>query len=378
MLWSVMDLIRNTYPYFARCAVLSLPAVAAALWMHAAVAQTVDTATQDGEPAGEGQQTPVALTAVETAVLRSLLNGDTEAAVRYLTGGGLQAENVSQRAQQLLLALEAVGTGSDPAQVQDVALAISSAVDQALNAVPVFGAQFGGVLTLSQQAIGFDFGTPDSVAAPGFVKVTGSDPRVTTRDGRTLRRPEGVQLQTDGIANIELFQTGLPNGEWRVTLLTDDLGPDQGSAGPFGDRLRLNDQVVTITGRNPGQWIGGALIGSGAEAPAAGAQRGGVIQVTVVVTDGRLVIDFGGATGTYVTGLILQPIEEPNIVRFSGEAARHQLQRTQSANQVRQAVNRTLGQVLSRVASAAGPIQLSQALQVDEIVNQTTAQLSEN
>lgn len=375
MLTSAMNVFRNgisfTVADWRRGVAVSVPAALMSMWLHTALAQT----TNQQSPADNGQ--PTQTNPVENTVLQSLLAGNTEAAVRYLSAGGGDSEAISSRAQALLRALDAAGTGADPAQVQFVAVAISDAVDQALNTTPVFGAQFGLNLQLSPQSIGFDFGTPDSGAPPGFVKVTTNDSRLITSNGRTLRRPEGTRLQSDGVLNVRQFQTGLPNGEWRVTLMTDDLGPDQGLDGPFGSTLRLNDRVLPISGGDRSQWLPSALIGTGAE-NASGGPSGGIVQTTVTVTDGRLVIDFGAGEGFYLTGIVLQPADEPNIVRFNEEAASFVATRPERSNRVRNVIAQRLGDVLSRVASAAGPNQVANSLQANLLFNQPTAQVSEN
>lgn len=377
MLSFVMTLFRNGLAFCAadwrlRMAV-SVPVALVTVWLQVAVAQT----TNQGAPGDGGTVQPTQSTLVENAVLQRLLAGDLGSAVRYLASGGGGPESVSNRAQALARALDAAGTGADPAQVQAVAVAISQAVDQALNTSPVFGAQFDLNLQLSPRSIGIDFGTPDNAPAAGFTKVTTNDPRLVTAGGRTLRRPEGTQLQTDGVINVRQFQTGLPNGEWRVTLISDDLGPDLGPGGPFGAELRLNDTVVPITGGNRDQWIPVARVGTGA-GNTDGSPIGGIVQTIVTVNNGRLIIDFGAGTGVYLTGLVLQPADEPNIVRFSREAASFETLRTAQSNRVRDVVAQRLGEILSRVATAAGPNQLANTLQANLVFNQPTAQVSEN
>ena len=185
-------------------------------------------------------------------------------------------------------------------------------------------------------------------------------------------------MQQDGVFNVRQFQTGLPNGQWRVIVLTDDLGPDQGAANPFGTQVRLNGQALRVGGGSPDQWLPGGGLGPSDVQGGGTGIAGGMLLTEVAVENGRLVIEFGDGVGTYITGIILQPAEEPSLVRLSGPSQSHfaQLPNLQAA--IRARVAQALGDVLTRVATAAGPNQLAQALQANQVINQATEQASEN
>ena len=70
-----------------------------------------------------------------------------------------------------------------------------------------------------------------------------------------LRRPTDKPVVAHGIVGVKRFATEMPNGIYRVTLITDDLGDWSKTPRPFGNRVRVNDKTVRMLTKDPSDWV---------------------------------------------------------------------------------------------------------------------------
>ncbi|MDP6819543.1 MAG: FecR domain-containing protein [Alphaproteobacteria bacterium] len=200
---------------------------------------------------GSGQTS----TAISAEQAMQLATGDSDADIEllsdYFASNGRDAEGVARMAADMIREL-----GSDPDVLVDAAERIADAATDALNAQYVTRFEEDEDFSLPESAIGFDFATPDSKQISGYERVTTNDERVES-DGEMsgLRRPTDKPVVAHGIVGVKKFTTEIPNGIYRVTLITDDLGDWSKIPRPFGNRVRVNDKTVRVLTKDPSDWI---------------------------------------------------------------------------------------------------------------------------
>lgn len=296
----------------------------------------------------------------------------------YLDGAGLP-NAVAASAVDLIATLPASPAGGDPVALQDAADRISEAATVAADSAPIVRLSVDPALALGQGRYGFDFGPADGAVQPGFRRVDARSNFVRGADMNGLRRPEGDSLLGDGVRGVEQFITRLPNGTYRVLLMTDDIGINEVTTNPYGQSVTVNGQDQRIAGVTPDQWLPSARLGAGADPAAAGADTGGVIVLTAVVTNGRLRLAFNGeAVDTYLTGIIIEPVTEPSVLDDSGPASGLLEERENQILEAEDRVQEQLGELLSQVATAAGPDQLADILNLDQAVQEPAQDVSPN
>jgi hypothetical protein len=207
-------------------------------------------------------------TAISAEQAMELATGSSDADIEllsdYFASNGRDAEGVAKMAADMIRELS-----DQPDVLVDAAERIADAATDALNAQYVTRFEEDEDFNLPEAAIGFDFATPDSKQISGYERITPSDERVES-DGEMsgLRRPTDKPVVAHGIVGIKKFTTDMPNGVYRVTLITDDLGDWSKIPRPFGNRVRVNDKIVRVLTKDPSDWIldtgkkGSALGGS--------------------------------------------------------------------------------------------------------------------
>jgi len=187
--------------------------------------------------------------AMELAIGES--DADLELLSDYFASNGRDAEGVAKMAADMIRELS-----DDPDLLSGAAERIADAATDALNAQYVTRFEDDEEFNLPEAAIGFDFATPDSKQTSGYERVTPNDERVQS-DGEMsgLRRPTDKPVVAHGIVGVKKFTTDMPNGIYRVTLITDDLGDWSKIPRPFGNRVRVNDKTVRVLTKDPSDWI---------------------------------------------------------------------------------------------------------------------------
>ena len=176
---------------------------------------------------------------------------DLELLSDYFASNGRDAKGVAKMAADMIREL-----GNDPEILATAAERIADAATDALNAQYVTRFEDDEDFSLPEGAIGFDFSTPDSKQISGYERVTTNDDRIES-DGELsgLRRPTDKPVVAHGIVGVKKFTTDMPNGIYRVTLITDDLGDWSKFPRPFGNRIRVNDKTVRVLTKDPSDWI---------------------------------------------------------------------------------------------------------------------------
>ena len=162
---------------------------------------------------------------------------------------------MEKAATNLIKSLAKSEIAEDLGALQDAIASISEASRAAIFATPIAKVKVAKNFRLSERAIGFDFGPPDSTVMPNFQHVTSKDERLSGANRRALRRPSNDELMADGVVNVEKFVTNIPNGKYRVVLLTDNLGIGKKFENPLGKNLKVNGTTVGIAQNAPSSWL---------------------------------------------------------------------------------------------------------------------------
>lgn len=283
---------------------------------------------------------------------------------RYLDSGGLPAD-MAGRAATLIRDLQRSEIVVDPGILREAADRISSAASKSFASAQVFKVKMTSGFDLGERRLGFDFGPPDSSVQPGFQKVTARSDWVRGGGMAGLRRPEGAALLRDGLLNVRRIELPIPDGEYRVMILTDDVGVTENNMSPFGKNMKVNGARIRMPEVEPKAWVDQAYLAEpndyfgrdGAERadavrrrPSAQARStGGVTLVHAVVENGKLLITFDKNQGfnTYVTGVIVEPVSEESIFTGSPEVRRIVFADKEDVNKAEEVVSKAVAQLLS-------------------------------
>nr|MBC8242105.1 hypothetical protein [Alphaproteobacteria bacterium] len=302
---------------------------------------------------------------------------------------------MEERARGLIKALTKTKAPNDPAALQGAITAIAQAARQALFAPPIARVRSMDNFQLSPHSHGFDFGPPDSAAMPRFQHITAKDERLAGANRRALRRPSSDELFSDGVVNVEKFTADIPNGKWRVVLLTDDLGIGKSLTNPLGQNIRINGNSVRIAQTDPASWLTtGILSGTGGQTTTGGqggqtvgqkkngdnGGAGGMVIIETEVVNGKLVIDLEKLQGlsTYLTAIIVEPADEKSNFDLREEARDHYRYDSERLAATNARIDEQIGAVLSEIATAAGPQQIAAALGIEQPAVEPNTQASPN
>lgn len=303
---------------------------------------------QNEQPAAPA--TPVEV--VPQEVVDRALAGDNDALAvlqAFLRGtDGKSPEAIARRATALIAQ---IGREKKNASTNSLLNVIDQIASNAINLVS--GSQIVRIgvdneFVPTRAALAWDFGPPDGAIAPGFERILPNDPRIGGAALDGLRRPAESDLLNDGVAGVERIEVDLPDGEYRVILMTQNLGDSKMMGNPFGSRIVVNGSASTINRPSPEDWVKDAVFsnrgvqnvaGPASQGPGARGfisgdlgqfdaglfqrQQGGAIIIQAVVRGGKLIIELGGFGGarSYLTGLMVEPAAETSDLILSREAA---------------------------------------------------------
>lgn len=309
----------------------------------AAIAQT-------GSNAAPEQSAPA--NAVPTEVIEQALAGDSEALAaltKYLRGSGSKnPEQITQRATALITQ---IGREKGGASTETLLSVIDQIASSAINLVS--GSQIVRIgvdedFVPGRALVAWDFGPADGPVAPGFERVLPNDERIGGVDLDGLRRPADNQLLNDGIVGVERIEANVPDGEYRIILMTQNLGDRQLMSNPFGSEIVVNGNALTVNQPSADDWVKDAVLsnrgvqnisnplppGGAANGFIAGnldnfnpaavqQQQGGAIILNAVARGGKLIIELKGFNNarSYLTGLMVEPAETTSDLVLSREAA---------------------------------------------------------
>jgi len=191
-------------------------------------------------------------------VVKGLIAGTSEGmekVKKYLAGDKFSTEGTTDRAIALVTALRNTPEGQDPQKL----LALSQKVtDQAKS---LFQGSTITKVTVDKQFHplagdkAWKFGPRDADPPSGFEMVTVDDRRLKGVDMKGIHRPGTDPLMETGIEGVRNFQDALPNGQWRVIMITDDLGQPETAKAPFGAAVSVNSTRVALAEEDPSHWL---------------------------------------------------------------------------------------------------------------------------
>lgn len=360
-----------------------------------AVAQTAAPSRVSGPSRATG-------TGTKTEALAGALVGSqagVNALTAFLDGANGIPEKVTERAVQLINDLQRGDLSGDPAVVAAAADRIAEAAARTLKSAYVFKVQMDRDFRLGEGRVGYDFGPPDTPPQAGFTKVTARDPRLGPGDNEAMRRPTGDALNSDGVRGVRSFRVQAPNGPVRIVLLTDNFSNDDSSGRPFGEEVSVNGSSVRVGRTEPDAWIPGLSLTSPGDYVGSdttktvqnfGNNTTGAIVINANVVNGVIQIDFRLAPGktTYLTGMIVEPATGQSVMYGQGEAKRaldlYGQGRGAGSNlasrvlQAESQIQAAANNLLSTIATAAGPGALANLLNVPDPVVPPDETISSN
>lgn len=249
-----------------------------------------------------------------------------EAAIRdYLAAGNPSPEEVSRRAVALsrAIAVDPRLAENDEA-LFDRSLLIADTVSRTLCAPRLLRLDVDFDYRPPPGTLAFDFGGEGTPEAEQFMITTPWGNGLAGGEARDILR-EGALLR-DMISNVQRLEFDVPNGEYRVILVTS---ADLVGQAPFGTSLTVNGESSLLGIGGEGEWWNRARLrvppdgGNGVPTTPEIAGSGGAIVVITQVVDGKLRIEFSGETlrpGGTVSGILVEPISAPSSLVLEGLA----------------------------------------------------------
>ncbi len=182
-----------------------------------------------------------------------------------------------------------------------------------------------------RNALAFDLQPANGTLARGFTPITIGDPRLAAVAGGAVRNPS-QPLVGDSIDGVTSFTTPVPNGRWRVVLMTDKQG-QFAARGPFGLEVNANGQRVGVGNVPPPTWLvqgfltnkpvapGLAQVGGGVQALARTdllSDEAGAIVFEVDVLNAGLRLNFSSPAS--LVAIVLEPAETNSSLQLVGGA----------------------------------------------------------
>lgn len=261
---------------------------------------------------------------VPPAVLTGLLAGTPDGMQQlknFLAAGGASPDEITQRAIRVVQQLKDSRLVSDSGMIIAAADRVAQTVSDSMNAARVMQLKVDREFRVPEGAFAFDFGPADKPQTEGFERVQPGDPRVRGQIQGVRRPGDSEPILSGGLTGVEGLQLDVPDGEYRVILMTEALGDAALSLAPFGQQIVANGTELSIFNTTPEDWLRQAVLSRrGLDGlNESGNRQGGAITLTVRVQGGKLVMDFRMAGAeqllkTYLTGLIIQPIEQPPLM----------------------------------------------------------------
>jgi hypothetical protein len=290
---------------------------------------------------------------VPAELIERALVGDARAFIemrQFLVGDDSRnPEMVTRRATALIAQIgREKGSVSSDALLRAIDRVASASIDL-VSASQVVRIGIDKDFVPTRALVAWDFGPPDGDVAPGFERILPNDSRIAGSGLDGLRRPLESDLLNDGIAGVERIETDLPDGDYRIILLTQNLGDRKMMANPFGSEISVNGVSRSVARPDPDQWLHDAVLtnrgvrdiavrGSGAPGFRQGfgvtdldstfdpalfrRQQGGAVIVQATARGGKLVIElrgFGNAR-SYLTGVIIEPARQISELVLSRDA----------------------------------------------------------
>ena len=302
--------------------------------------------------APETSDAPAPAAAVSSELVERALAGDPGAFTeirQFLAGSGVKsAEEITRRTTQLIAQIGRQKAGVSPEALLRVIDRIASDSINLVSGSQVVRLGVDNDFVPTRALIAWDFGPPDGNVAPGFERILPNDGRIGGAALDGLRRPAESELLNDGIAGVERIEADLPDGEYRIILMTQNLGDRRLMSNPFGSEVVVNGTSLNVSQPDPDQWLQNAVLSNRGLQDVAGRvpqpgspgagfgvsnldsfdpalfrrQFGGAIIVTATARGGKLIIELKGFRNarSYLTGLMIEPVEQTSELLLSEEA----------------------------------------------------------
>jgi hypothetical protein len=284
---------------------------------------------QDAEAileAGESQPAP------PLAVLDAVLRRDVGELVDYLRAGRVPPAKIGARAVAVIKALQDDARTEDEAALRPAVGFVAQLAQEAVCAPPVIRAAIEPSYAPPPDRPHLDFGGWGSTLAAGWYQLTASAPELQGLRLVALNHIGQGAVFIDAVDNVEHFAYAVPNGRYRIVLLTPEPAIPKLPNAPFGQRLFVNGVPFALGNAPSATWLDGGRIsnlaakgqavkGKGKEVGVGGS--GGMILLDVDVVNGVLEMHFlqpPPARGARLSGLIIEPASGPSAVVLQGEA----------------------------------------------------------
>lgn len=220
---------------------------------------------------------------------------------RYFGNLGGDAQTILDKAADLIAGL--------PEGEVEAAWRIGTAAQLAINAGRLSETFLGDEFSLPAGAVAWDFGPEKVDPYPGFIPVNPNHDGLVLADDRAVPSPLALQ---DGIGAVEAFQAPLPNGIYRVVLLSDSVEETKrrdgvGAVTINGDRLDARGDAEA----GDDLLLEQADIERTEDAKSEASRfRGTGVEGVAFVADGHLVTEFSDLPqDRFITAVIAVPVD---------------------------------------------------------------------
>lgn len=173
--------------------------------------------------------------------------------------------------------------------------------------------------------LAYDLGPLDAPLFPGFDAMTFTHPALRGASLKAIRRPGPDALTGDGISGISVVHLDVAEGDWKVTLWTEDPGEWETLPHPFRRTIALNGRAVLSEDQTPRQWMASRYLAGKSRAyhpgetpwHAIGGFRGGM--VSRLVSTGANGLDISLTGDSQAAGFLSAIIVEPVNGQFASE-----------------------------------------------------------
>ncbi|MBB1487339.1 hypothetical protein [Oceanospirillum sediminis] len=176
--------------------------------------------------------------------------------------------------------------------------------------------------------IGWDFGPDAQTSVPGMIQVSQTDVRqgfIVEGPYRYRNRPYHDPMIADGIEGLTRLVLPIKNGLWRIRLWSSDIGEWEYVPHALEKSIQINQTRILQQNLSYQDWLTRFYLykpdisqgSSGLDAfwQSVGQYRGAPVDGTVLVTDGKLTLDFSSpeTAGRFISALIAVPLNTASI-----------------------------------------------------------------
>lgn len=368
---------------------LAAGVVSCAFMMAAVVsASAQDGAPPPGAPAAkapaakaDGEEAPPAK--IPAAVLSGLLVGAPEALLalkQYLAQVSKSPEAVTRRALDVVRQIKESGLVRDPALMIAAAERVSRSAADTLKAIKIIELKVDRNYRPRAGTIALDFAPPDARLRPGFRRVLPGDSIVQGKQMQAIRRPgDDEDLLADGITGVEKVELDVPDGQYRVTLMTESLGDVATSLSPFGEQIIANGQAINVVQATPDAWLKQSVLSNSGLAGfnTATSRQGGAVTLNVTVRGGKLNLGFNQGAGagvlkTYLTGMLVEPAAAPTSLSVAPDIEESLFTPQAAQDRYESQLASSVATLLDEVSPSAGPAAESDIFKPVQTVQQAS------